>query len=101
VLEPQVGKYRGLIDVNGDLFGAALGGDVLSAHQRRAPTVTRKADQVLGYQRHGAARALLPRCLGRRVDDDLPDDSPSRMVRIAACDQKARERLCHPESSRL
>jgi hypothetical protein len=30
--------------VNGDLFGAALGGDVLSARQRHAPTVARKGD---------------------------------------------------------
>ena len=96
MLEPQICKDRGMINMNGDLFGAALGGDMLSAHQLHAPTVARDADEVLGYKRHGAARALFPRCARRRVDDDLTDDSPTRVVRIAARNEKPRERLCHP-----
>jgi hypothetical protein len=86
-----------LIDVNGDLFDATLGGDMLSARQLRAPTIAGKADEVRGDQRHGAARALLPRRVGRRVDDYLTDDSPSRVVRVAARNEKPGERLSHPQ----
>ncbi len=80
LLEPQVRKYRGLIDVHGDLFGTTLSRYVLSASQLRSAPATREVDQVLGDQRHGAPRALLPRCVGRRVDNHLTDDSPACMV---------------------
>jgi hypothetical protein len=90
-----------LIDVDRDLFGAALGGDVLSAGQLRAAAVACKADQVLCYQRHRSPRALLPRRVGRRVDDDLTDDPPARVVRIAARYKKPCERLRHPQRSWL
>jgi len=86
-----------LINVNGDLFGTTLSGDMLSARQLRSATITREADQVLRYHRHGPPRALLPRGVGRRVHNDLTHDSPARMVRIAARDKKSRERLCHPD----
>jgi len=97
VLESEVGEHHGLIDVDGDLLGAALGGDMLSVGQLDAPVVAGKADQVLGYQWHGAPRAFLPRRVRRGLDDDLTDHSPARVVGIAACDEKPRERLCHPQ----
>ena len=101
MLEPEVREDRGLINVYGDLFDAALGSDVLSARERRAPTDARKADEVVGYHRHGAPRALLPRRIGSRVDDDLTDDSPARVVRIAARNEKPCERMCHSHRLRL
>ena len=100
-LQPQVRKYRSLINVSGDLFGAALSGDMLSTRQLGAPAVASKTDEIFGYQRYRATRALLPRRVGRRVDDDLPNDSPTRMVRIAARDEKPRQRLRDPQRSRL
>ena len=99
--EPQVRKYGALIDVDGDLFGAAPGSDVLGADQRRAATLAREADQVFGHQWYGAPRAFLPRCVGGRVDDNLPDHSPTRVVRIAARDEKPRQCLCQPQRSWL
>lgn len=82
--------------MNGDLFDATLGGDVLSAHELGAATVTGKADEILGYQRHRTSRALLPGSVGRRVDNDLADHAPTRVVRIATCNEKPSERLRHP-----
>lgn len=87
--------------MNGDLFGAALSGEMLSARKLRAATVACEGDQVLGYQRHRSPRALLPRRVGRRVDDDLADDPPARMVRIAARHKKPCERLCYAQRSWL
>ena len=87
--------------MNGDLFGAALSGDMLSARQLRATTVAGEADEVLGYKRYRPPRALLPRGVGRRVNDDLTDDSPTRVVRIATRNQKPRQRLRHPKRTRL
>jgi hypothetical protein len=84
-----------------DLFGAALGSDMLSTRQLRAPTVASKADEVFGYQRYRAPCALLPRRVGRRVDDDLTHDSPTRVVRIATRNEKPRQCLRHAERSRL
>jgi hypothetical protein len=86
-----------LINVNGDLFGATLSRYMLSARQLRSATVAREADQILGHQRHGPPRALLPRCVGRRVHNHLTHDSPACMVRIAARYKKSREGLCHPD----
>ena len=84
-----------MINVTGDLFGTTLSVYMLSARQLRSATVARETDQVLSYQRNRPPRAFLPWGVGRRVYDDLTHDSPARMVRIAACDQKSRERLCH------
>ena len=64
MLQTEVGKDGGLIDMSGDLFDAALGGDVLGARQLGAPTEAREADEVLGNQWHGPPRALLPRRIG-------------------------------------
>ena len=84
-----------MINVTGDLFGATLSGHMLGARQLRSATVAREGDQVLSYQRHRPPRAFLPRSVGGRVHDDLTHDSPSRVVRIATRDEKARERLRH------
>jgi hypothetical protein len=46
-LQPQVRQDSGLIDVNGDLFGTALSGDMLGAHQRRPATITGKPDEIV------------------------------------------------------
>jgi hypothetical protein len=96
LLEPQVRKDRGLIDVTRDLFRTTLSGYMLSTRQLRSATVTRETDQVLSHQRHRPPRAFFPWGVGRRVDNDLTHDSPPRMVGIAARDKKPRERLCHP-----
>jgi hypothetical protein len=87
--------------VNSNLFGATLGGDVLSAHQRRSPLGAGKVDEILGYERYRAPRAPLPRGVGRRVDDNLPNDSPAGVVRIAAGDEKPCERLGHTDGFRI
>jgi hypothetical protein len=36
-----------LIDVNGDLLGTALGGDMLGAHQWRPAWITGKPDEIV------------------------------------------------------
>lgn len=79
--------------MNGDLFGPALGSYMLSAHQLRATAVACKADQVLGYERHGSPRAFLPRRVGTRVNHDLTDHSPSRVVGVAARNEEPSEGL--------
>jgi hypothetical protein len=79
--------------VAGDLLRAALGGDVLGAGERGAPALVGQVAQVLGDERDGAARAPLPRRVGGGVDDDLADDAPPGVARLAAADEEARERL--------
>jgi hypothetical protein len=101
VLEPQVCKNRLLIDMHGDLFDSAPCRDVLSARERSAPGDLSEADQVTGYQRHGTPGTFLPRRVGGRIDDDLTEDSPTRVVRIAARNKKPPERLCHSLRFRL
>jgi hypothetical protein len=84
-----------LIDVTSDLLGATLGRDVLSARQLGPPAVAREAQKVLDHQRHGPSRAPPPWRVRGRVDDDLPDDSPARVVGVAAGYQEPSERLRH------
>ena len=84
-----------MIDVDGDLFRASLGGDVLGVGQLRPPAVAAERDQILGDDRYRASRAFLPWRVGRRVDDDLTDDSPTGVMRIAPRDQKPRQRVGH------
>jgi hypothetical protein len=90
-----------LIDVDGDLFRASLGGDVLGVGQLRPPAVAAERNEILGDDRYRSARAFLPWRVGRRVDDDLPDDSPTGVVGIAARDQEPRERVGHALGSGL
>ena len=87
--------------MTGDLFGSPLGGDVLSARQLRAPAVAREGDQVLGHQRHRPTRAFLPRRISRRIHDNLTHDPPARVMRVAARNQKPRERLRNIDRSWL
>jgi hypothetical protein len=93
VLETQIREHCGLIDVAGDLLGPSLRGDVLSASERRAAALLGQAQQVVGDERYGPSGAFLPRRVGGRVDHDLADDSPARVMRVAAGDEKARQRL--------
>lgn len=93
--QPEVGEHRDLIDVDSDLLGAAVSGEVLSSSQRCAPTLAGKAEQIAGDQRNRPAGALLPRCVGGRVNYHLANDSPTGVVRVAARDQKPSEGLGH------
>ncbi|HEY4830826.1 MAG TPA: hypothetical protein VIH85_28925 [Solirubrobacteraceae bacterium] len=45
-LQAQVGEYHGLVNVNGNLLGAALGGYMLGADQRRPATVAGKPEEI-------------------------------------------------------
>lgn len=90
-----------MIYVRSDLFGAPLGGDVLGVSQLRPSTVAGKCDEILGDHRYCASRALLPWRVGRRVDDNLTNDSPTSVVRVATRNKKSRERIGHPIGSGL
>jgi hypothetical protein len=90
-----------LIYVNSDLFGAPLGGDVLGVGQLRPPTVASECDEILGHHRYRASRTLLPRRVGRRVDDNLTDDSPASVMRVTTRNEKPRERVGHSMGSGL
>ena len=72
----------------GDLLGTPLRGDVLGASQWCATATAGETQQIFGNQRHSATRALLPRRVGRRVDDHLAHDSPAGMVRVATGDKE-------------
>jgi len=87
--------------VNGDLFGATLGGDMLSPRQRRPPTAAGQADEIFGDQRDGTPRAPLPRRVGRRVDDNLSNHTPTGVVRIATCHEKPCKRFGDPDRFRI
>ena len=87
--------------MNSDLFGAPLGGDVLGVGQLRPPTVAGQCDEILGDHRYGASRTLLPRRIGCRVDDNLTDDSPTSVMRVATRNKKPRERVGDSIGSRL
>jgi hypothetical protein len=90
-----------LINVNRDLLGAAPGGDMLGACQRRPATVASKPEEIFRDQRYRAPRASLPRRVRRRIDDNLTHDSPTTVVRIAARNEEPRQRLGYPHSSGL
>ena len=87
--------------MNSDLFSAPLGGDVLGVGQLRPPAVAGERDQILGDHRHRASRALLPRRVGSRVDDNLTDDSPTSVMRVATRNKKPRERVGQSRGSGL
>ena len=80
--------------MRGDLFGSPLGGDVLGVRQLGPPGGFSKGDEIVGDHRYSASRTLLPRRVRGRIDDDLADDSPASVMRIATCDKKPREGLC-------
>jgi hypothetical protein len=99
--QPQIREDRGLINVNGDLLGAALGGDMLGARQRRPATLTGKPDKIVRNERYRAPRAPLPGRVRRRVDDNLAHHSPTSMARIATRNKKPGQCIGHQRSSRL
>jgi hypothetical protein len=90
-----------LINVNGDLLGTTLGGDMLGAGQRRPATIAGEPEEIFRYQGYRAPRTPLPRRVSRRIDDNLTHDSPTGMVRIAARNQETGQRLGYTDSSGL
>ncbi len=81
--------------MDGDLLRPTLRGDVLSVGQQRPASIAAEADEILGDERNRASRALLPRRVGRGVDDHLPDDSPAGVMGIATRHQEPRECVRH------
>jgi hypothetical protein len=94
-LQPQIGQDGRLIDVHGDLLGAALSGEMLSTRQRRPARLTGQPNEIIGDQRDRAARALLPGRVGHRIDHDLAHHSPTSMMRVAPGYEKSSERVRH------
>ncbi len=78
--DAEVREQHDVIDMPRDLLRTTLSGHVLGAGQRSASSVTGKAQQVLGDQRHGSPRALLPGRIRGRVDDHLPNDPPAGVM---------------------
>jgi hypothetical protein len=95
VAQTEVGEDGALIHMGSDLLDPPLSGDVLGMRQLRPPGVACKRHQVTGNDRYRASRALLPWRVGSRVHNDLTDDPPTRVVRIAPRDEKPRERVGH------
>lgn len=75
--------------------------ELVGARELCAATLTGKVQQITGYERHCPAGTLLPRCVGGRIHHDLTNDSPARMMGVAASDEKARERLGNGGCPRL
>ena len=90
-----------MINVNGDLLGAALSGDMLGACQGCPATVAGKPEEILRNQRYRAPRAPLPWRISRGIDDNMTHDSPTCMVRIATRNEKPGQRVGYTESSGL
>jgi hypothetical protein len=90
-----------LVNVSGDLLGAALGGDMLGARQRRPAGITGKSDEIPRHQRYRAPRAPFPGCVSRRINDNLAYHPPTSVARIATGDEKPGQRVSHAHSSRL
>jgi hypothetical protein len=53
---------------------------VLGARKRGATALGGEAEQILGDPGNGAAGALLPGCVGSRVDHDPADGPPTGVV---------------------
>lgn len=88
-----------MVNVDGDLLSAALGGDMLGAGQRCPATVGGKPEEIFRHERYRAPRAPLPRRVSRRIHDNLTHDSPTTMVRIAARNEEPGQRLGYAHSS--
>src|SRR4051794_16466887 len=100
-VETQLGEDRGVVDIGGELFSATLRGGVLDAHQTRVPVFGRDPQQVLADGGDRAPCALLPRRIGRGLHDDLADDSPARVARFAARNEKPSQRVREDRAVRL
>jgi hypothetical protein len=79
-----------------DLLGTALRRDVLRSYELSSTALAGKTEQVLSHDPYRAAGAFLPRSMGCGVHDDLANDSPAIVVRIAARHQKSSECLGNP-----
>jgi hypothetical protein len=90
-----------VIHVGRDLLGAALCGRVLDADEAGVPVLGRDPQEVLADGRDRAPGALLPRRVGRGVHDDLADDAPARVARLAARDEESRQRVGEDDAVRL
>jgi hypothetical protein len=84
-----------LIDMHGDLLGAALSGEMLGARQRRPAGLPGQPNEIIGDQRYRAPRASLPGRISHRINHDLTHHSPPRVVRVATGYEKSSERVRH------
>lgn len=91
--QPETGEDCGLVYVGGDLFGSPLSGDVLGVTELRPSGGSSEGDEIVSDHRYSSSRAFLPRRVCGGLDDDLADDAPARVMRIATCDQKPCERV--------
>jgi len=82
-----------VVDMPGDLLCAALRGGVLDANEACVPVLGRDAQQILADGRDRAPRALLPWRVRRGVHDDLAEDSPARVPRLAASHEEPSQRV--------
>jgi hypothetical protein len=64
---------------------------VLGLCELGPPAVTGKGYEILSHDRDRAPCALFPRRIRGGVHHDLPNDAPTRVVRIAAGNQKPRQ----------
>lgn len=80
-----------MIDVRGDLLGSAPCSDVLGAGELVAAAVARHAQQVAGHKWYRSAGTFLPRRVSGGIHDDLANDSPALVVRVASRDEEAGE----------
>jgi hypothetical protein len=95
VAQPEVGKDCALIHMGSDLLDPPLRGDVLGMSQLHPSGVACKRHEIAGNDRYRAPCAFLPRRVSSRVDDDLTDDPPTRVVRVAPRDEKPRQSIGH------
>jgi hypothetical protein len=82
-----------MVDMPGDLLGAALCRGVLGTDEPCVPVFGRDPQQVVADDRDRAPGALLPRCIGRGVDHHLADDPPTGVARLAPRDEEPGERV--------
>jgi len=90
-----------MVEMPGDLLGAAARGEMLGAVQRRPALFGGELEKVLRDERDGAACAAFPGCVGGGVHDDLTHDAPAGVMGLAAGDEEAREGFCQDRSVRF
>jgi hypothetical protein len=74
---------------------------VLGAGQRRPAPIADQRKQILGHLGHRPPGRSLPPGIGRRIDDDLAQHAPPRVMGFAAGDQEMGERLGDDHRLRL
>ena len=90
-----------MVEMPGDLLGAAARGEMLGAVQRRPALFGGELEKVLRDERNGAACAAFPGGIGGGVHDDLTHDAPAGVMGLAAGDEEAREGFCQDRSVRF